>query len=70
LARVFADDPGHRHGPAILLLQQAAGPPFQAALLAVSTMVACAHGPAAALAGARLALKAFRAWVAEQPARP
>jgi hypothetical protein len=40
------------------------------ALLAVSTMMACAHGPAAALAGARRALQAFRAWVAAQPARP
>src|SRR3954453_3763041 len=33
------------------------------ALLAVSTMMACARGPAAALAGARRALEAFRAWV-------
>jgi hypothetical protein len=40
------------------------------ALLAVSTMMACAGGPAAALAGARRALQAFRAWVAEQPDRP
>jgi hypothetical protein len=39
-------------------------------LLAVSSMMACARGPAAALAGARQALRAFRAWVAEQPDRP
>jgi hypothetical protein len=32
-------------------------------LLAVSSMMACAPGPAAALAGARHALRAFRAWV-------
>jgi len=39
-------------------------------LLAVSTMNACSGGPAAALAGARRALRAFRAWVADQPGGP
>ena len=34
------------------------------ALLAVSSTVACAGGPAAALAGARVAMRAFAAWVA------
>jgi hypothetical protein len=38
------------------------------ALLAVSTMMACARGPAAALTGARRAVAAFRQWVAAQPA--
>ena len=36
-------------------------------LRAVSTMAACAGGPRRALAGARRAVAAFRAWVAEQP---
>jgi hypothetical protein len=40
------------------------------ALLAVSTMMACARSPRAALAGAREALTAFGAWVDDQPARP
>jgi hypothetical protein len=40
------------------------------ALLAVSTMMACARGPRAALAGARGALAAFRTWVDEQPGWP
>ena len=40
------------------------------ALLAVSTMTACGGGPRAALADARRALQAFRAWVAAQPGRP
>ena len=39
------------------------------ALLAVSTMMPCARGAPAALAEARRALAAFRAWVAEQPAQ-
>ena len=38
------------------------------ALLAVSTMMACARGPAAALAGARRAVADFQRWVAAQPA--
>jgi hypothetical protein len=38
-------------------------------LLAVSTMIACASGPRAALANARRALVAFRTWVDDQPAR-
>ena len=37
------------------------------ALLAVSSRMACARGPAAALAGARAAMRAFRAWVAAAP---
>jgi hypothetical protein len=37
------------------------------ALLAVSTMMACARGPAGALAGARTAVRAFQAWAAAQP---
>jgi hypothetical protein len=37
------------------------------AILAVSTRMACAGGPAAALAGARGAVRAFQAWVAAQP---
>lgn len=36
------------------------------ALLAVSTMTACARGPIAALNGARGAIRAFQTWVAEQ----
>jgi hypothetical protein len=40
------------------------------ALLAVSTMMACFRGPRTALADARRALQAFRAWVAGQPDRP
>ena len=36
-------------------------------LRAISTMAACAGGPRRALAGARRAVAAFRAWVAEQP---
>ena len=39
------------------------------ALMAVSDMAACAGGPRRALAGARGAVAAFRAWVAAQPAR-
>jgi len=35
--------------------------------LAVSTMMGCVHGPAAALAGARTTLRAFQTWVAAQP---
>jgi hypothetical protein len=38
------------------------------ALLAVSTMTACGGGPAAALTGARTAVRGFQAWVAAQPA--
>ena len=34
------------------------------AYLAISSRVACARGPAAALAGARAAIRAFRSWVA------
>lgn len=34
------------------------------ALLAVSTMTACAHGPVAALTGARGAIRALQSWVA------
>jgi hypothetical protein len=37
-------------------------------LLSVSTMMACARGPRIALAGARSALDAFEAWVADQRA--
>lgn len=40
------------------------------ALLAVSTTMACAGGPRAALACARGALLRFRAWVEDQPGRP
>ena len=40
------------------------------ALLAVSTRIACFGGPAAALAGARSAVRAFQAWVAVQPSAP
>lgn len=36
-------------------------------LLAVSTIMPCPRGPRAALADARRALAAFRAWVAAQP---
>jgi hypothetical protein len=39
------------------------------ALLAVSTMTACAGGPVRALADARRALAAFRTWLAGQPER-
>ena len=39
-------------------------------LLAVSTMTACGGGPVAALADARRAMAAFRAWVAQMPASP
>jgi hypothetical protein len=38
-------------------------------LLAVSTMAACGGGPVRALADARRAIAAFRAWVAGQPGR-
>jgi hypothetical protein len=38
-------------------------------LLSVSTMAACGGGPVRALADARRALAAFRAWVAGQPDR-
>jgi hypothetical protein len=37
------------------------------AMLAVSDMMACVHGPRGALADARRALAAFRAWVNAQP---
>jgi hypothetical protein len=37
------------------------------AMLAVSTRMACAGGPDAALAGARASVRAFQAWVAAQP---
>jgi len=37
------------------------------AILAVSTMMACARGPVAALSGARRAVAAFQAWVAARP---
>jgi hypothetical protein len=40
------------------------------ALLAVSTRMACAGGPAPALAGARNAVRAFHTWVAAQPDAP
>jgi hypothetical protein len=39
------------------------------ATMAVATTTACAGGPVRALAEARSALRAFRAWVAAQPAR-
>lgn len=37
-------------------------------LLAVSSIAACTRGAVAALADARRAIDAFRAWVADQPA--
>ena len=37
------------------------------ALLAVSSRMACARGPAAALADARASVRAFQAWVEAQP---
>lgn len=37
------------------------------AILAVSTMMACAHGPVGALRDARRAVAAFQAWVAARP---
>lgn len=37
------------------------------AILAVSSRMACARGPVAALAGARRAVRAFQAWVVAQP---
>ncbi len=36
-------------------------------LLSISTIMACVRGPGPALADARRAVAAFRAWVAEQP---
>ena len=39
-------------------------------LLSVALIMPCAGGPAAALARARQALTAFRAWVAAQPQTP
>jgi hypothetical protein len=38
-------------------------------MLAISLIMPCAGGPAAALARARLAMPAFRAWVEAQPAQ-